>query len=305
MSTASARKYLLLLALCIVVAVCIYRIVFYTPAPASTTGSTDSTINMNIETEIVPLTGLPADTKRLVLVKIPPGTFTMGSPDGEGLYNESPQTEVTITRPFWMGQYEVTQGQYQAVMGDNPSHFTGDPNLPVEQVTWDEVMEFCARLNEQSGENQQEGYTYRLPTEAEWEYACRAGTTTGFSFGNDENELSKYGNSVLDDDYENTAPVGSKKPNPWGLYDMHGNVWEWCLDEYPMLSYPGGSVTDPVNRYEVVAVFRVIRGGSWLNFPDRCRSAARDFWGPLSHRYDVRGFRIVLAPQAALESEID
>jgi formylglycine-generating enzyme required for sulfatase activity len=269
----------------------------------NTTTNTNSTVNTNIETKVVPLAELPTNTKKLELVKIPAGVFTMGSPDNETgrISNEGPQTKVTITRLFWIGKYEVTQGQYQAVMGDNPSHFKGNPNLPVEQVTWDEVMEFCAKLNEQSKDKRQEGYAYRLPTEAEWEYACRAGTTTRFSFSDNEAELSKYGNYALGDGYKNTAPVGLKESNPWGLYDMHGNVWEWCLDEYPTQSYPGGSVTDPIHPYKVTETYRVIRGGSWLNFPDRCRSACRDCWGSLSHRYDVRGFRIVLAPAGGLK----
>jgi formylglycine-generating enzyme required for sulfatase activity len=149
------------------------------------------------------------------LVWIAPGEFKMGSNDGEDF--EKPLHTVKITKGFYMGAFEVTQGQYQQVMGTNPSYFKG-ANLPVEQVSWDDAVEFCKKLS------QKEGKTYRLPTEAEWEYACRAGTTTKFSFGDDESQLGEYAwygkNSGM-----KTHPVGKKKPNAWGLFDMHGNVW--------------------------------------------------------------------------------
>jgi formylglycine-generating enzyme required for sulfatase activity len=231
------------------------------------------------------------------LVWIPPGRFLMGSPSderGRGS-DEDPQTEVTISRGFWMGQHEVTQGEYLAVMGSNPSQFQGDTNQPAEKVSWNEAREYCARLTE--GARRQgtlpAGYVYRLPTEAEWEYACRAGTTTRFSYGDDPSEtgLSQYawfiGNSDL-----SSHPVGQLKPNPWGLYDMHGNVWEWCLDIWTT-SYPGGSVTDYLGAGD--GWLRVARGGSWLYTADFSRSANRDNYGPDNRCSDI-GFRVVLAP---------
>jgi formylglycine-generating enzyme required for sulfatase activity len=157
---------------------------------------------------------------------IPAGTFRMGSPDGEyGRYaDEGPVHQVQITRPFYLGVTPVTQEQHERVMGSNPSHFKGK-NLPVETVSWDDCQAFCAKMAELTGEQ------IRLPSEAQWEYACRAGTRTRFSFGDDEEDLDDYawhyGNSK-----SCAHPVGQKLPNPWGLYDMHGNVWEWCEDVY-------------------------------------------------------------------------
>jgi formylglycine-generating enzyme required for sulfatase activity len=232
----------------------------------------------------------------LELVKIEPGTFLMGSPSSEaGRYdNEGPQTQVRITKEFWMGMYEVTQGQYEAVMWTNPSGFKGGMNLPVETVSWVDATNFCARLTEQERQvgRLPVGYVYRLPTEAEWEYACRAGTTTRFSYGDDPQDarLGEYawysGNSG-----NQTHPVGAKKPNAWGLYDMHGNVWEWCLDWY--VTYPGGSVTNPEGPGS--GSYRVLRGGSWGNAGGYCRSAYRVSSTP-GDRSNNLGFRPVLAP---------
>src|SRR5205085_11701074 len=158
------------------------------------------------------------------------GSFMMGSENGDS--DEKPAHRVTISEGFYMGKYEVTQAQWQAVMGNNPSNFKGCDNCPVEQVSWDDAVSFIAKLNAQN-----DGYTYRLPTEAEWEYACRAGTTTAFAFG--DSLSSEQAN--FDGDYpyggapkgvyrQKTTSVGRFQPNAWGLYDMHGNVWEWCED---------------------------------------------------------------------------
>ena len=216
---------------------------------------------------------------------IPAGTFTMG--DASGLASQTPH-EVTLTKPFKMGVHEVTQAQYEQVMGVNPSEFKGGNN-PVEMVSWEDAVEFCRRLSELPAEKEA-GNVYRLPTEAEWEYACRAGTTTKYSFGDDESELRDHAWCSENSDVQ-THRVGSKKPNAWGLYDMHGNVFEWCQDWYG--DYPSGSVTDPTGP--AVGSFRVFRGGSWdINAGD-CRSAFRSGSYP-SVRVSHFGFRVCLSP---------
>ena len=199
----------------------------------------------------------------------PAGTFTMGAPTSEeGLYNET-QHEVTLTKGFWMLETEVTQKQWKAVMGTNPSFFKGD-DLPVESVSWNDCQEFCEKTGLQ------------LPTEAQWEYACRAGTTDAYA-GNLDEMAWYYSNSG-----NKTHPVGTKKPNAWGLYDMHGNVWEWCQDWYG--DYPSGSVTDPTGPSSGYS--RVVRGGSWDNDARICRSALRDGVVP-GDRGNYLGFRVV------------
>ena len=216
---------------------------------------------------------------------IPAGKFTMG--DASGDEDETPH-EVTLTKPFKMGIHEVTQAQYKQVMGVTPSKFKG-ANNPVEMVSWDDAVEFCRRLSALPAENEA-GNVYRLPTEAEWEYACRAGTTTKYSFGDDESELEQYGWCYANSG-ENTHPVGSKQPNAWGLYGMQGNVAEWCQDWYG--DYPSGSVTDPTRSTS--GSFRVYRGGSWLNTAEGCRSAFR-YWNlPSGLAFDL-GFRVCLSP---------
>ncbi len=205
----------------------------------------------------------------IVFLLVEPGTFLMGSPAGEEDRDDSegPVHEVEITRPFYLGLTEVTQAQWQRVMKGNPSRWKGD-DLPVERVSWNDAMEFCREAG------------YRLPTEAEWEFACRAGSTTRFCFGDEENRLGEYawhdGNSG-----GRTHPGGRKKANAWGFYDMHGNVWEWCADRYakdyfgrsPRLDPPGPSS----GRY------RVLRGGSWGWETSLCRSASRVHDEPSSY----------------------
>jgi formylglycine-generating enzyme required for sulfatase activity len=224
----------------------------------------------------------------LELVPIAAGTFTMGSPASEqGRFDdEGPQPRVTLSKGYWLGKTEVTQREWQAVMGNTPSNFKGD-NLPVEQVSWTEAMEFCRKLTERerAAGRLPEGYAYTLPTEAQWEYACRAGTSGDYAGNLDE--MGWYGQNSGN----KTHPVGQKKANGWGLHDMHGNVWEWCADWYG--NYPGGSVTDP--KGPVSGSGRVNRGGGWVYSAQDCRSAVRGRSGP-GNRSKNLGFRLALAP---------
>jgi formylglycine-generating enzyme required for sulfatase activity len=223
----------------------------------------------------------------LTLMPISPGTFQMGSASG-GDSDERPVTRVTISRPFWLGATEVTQRQWQAVMGNNPSNFKGE-NLPVEQVSWNEAMEFCRKLTERerAAGRLPEGYVYTLPTEAQWEYAARAGTTGDYGGTGRLDDMGWY----TSNSGGSTKPVGTKQANAWGLYDMHGNVWEWCLDWYG--TYPGGSVTDTTGPASGSP--RVRRGGSWWGTADNCRSAVR-FGHTPGNRFANLGFRPALAP---------
>ncbi len=241
---------------------------------------------------------VPPDGRQIPgLAWIPPGRFVMGSPveETDRDLDEGPQTEVTLTRGFWMGVCEVTQAEYKALMETNPSRFLGDPQLPVERVTWREAMDFCARLNQRHAADGTlpRGYLYRLPTEAEWEYACRAGTTSRFSFGDDPTGLLLPGYAWFGDNSDSAPhPIGTKTANAWGLHDLHGNVLEWCLDAATG-SLPGGRVTD--YRAPESGSLRIARGGSWLYGAKACRSANRDSYGETTRCSDV-GFRVVLAP---------
>ena len=231
------------------------------------------------------------------LVWIPPGQFVMGSPTEETGRDpdESPQTRVIIPSGFWMGKWEVTQRDYYKVTGLNPSNETGDANRPVERVSWFEAMEYCKKLTTTCESQGQlpEGFVYRLPTEAEWEYACRAGATTRFNYGEDKNalQLSDYAWFSRNSD-SMTHPVGTRRPNHWGLFDMQGNVWEWCLDRWED-SLPGGTLTNSARMAS--GSLRVARGGSWLYDAKACRSANRDEYSPWNRCSDI-GFRVVLSP---------
>ena len=206
---------------------------------------------------------------------------------------------VTLTKPFELGKYEVTQGQWKSVMGTEPWDGKGDvqadKDCPATYVSWDDATEFCKKLTEierKSG-TLKAGEEYRLPTEAEWEYACRAGTETAFSFGDDESKLGEYAWFTGNTGSEQYAhKVGTKKPNPWGLHDMHGNVWEWCSDWYDETRFYG---TDPVGLEEGSG--RVFRGGSWWNGPDGCRSASRHYVVPSYRLYNL-GFRVARSQSA-------
>ncbi len=215
-------------------------------------------------------------------VWVPAGSFTMGSPANEqGHSPDEVQHNVTLSQGFWLGKYEVTQAQWQRVMGSNPSTFKGD-DLPVEMVSWDNIQQFMSKLNKS------ESGPYRLPTEAEWEYACRAGSTG--AYGNGDGPLNDYGWYSANSG-SNTHAVGRKQPNAWGLYDMHGNVWEWCQDWYKE-DYPPDAVTDPTGPSS--GTNRVLRGGSWNNNPASCRATNRIGTNP-TYSDNGFGFRVVRA----------
>jgi formylglycine-generating enzyme required for sulfatase activity len=240
---------------------------------------------------IEPLSGM-------VLLPIGPGTFLMGSPENEaGRFDwEGPRHSVTLSRAFWLGRYPVTQAEYAKVMGQNPSKFKGE-DRPVEQVSWEEAVEFCRRLTEQArGEGSlPAGYEYRLPTEAEWEYCCRAGGTGAYCYGDDEARLADHAWYDRNSNRE-THEVGLKKANSWGLHDMHGNVWEWCLDAWDWGSgYKNeDGIVDPLSDS---GQERVLRGGSWFDTGRLCRSAYRNANEP-AFRFGYLGFRVCLAPQS-------
>jgi formylglycine-generating enzyme required for sulfatase activity len=230
---------------------------------------------------------------------IRPNTFVMGSPTNEAgrSLDEGPQTTVTLSHGFWIGRHEVTQGEYLAVVGSNPSQFTGDLNRPVETVSWPDATNYCALLTARNlaAELIPTGSRYRLPTEAEWEYAARAGASTRFSYGDDPGGagLGNYAWYAVNSGIM-THPVEQRAPNPWGLYDMAGNIWEWCQDWQG--AYPGGFVTDPQGPASNPIGSKIIRGGAWEEFENNCRSAARMGFGvsPFLKDY-ILGFRVVLA----------
>jgi formylglycine-generating enzyme required for sulfatase activity len=227
---------------------------------------------------------------QIEMALMPAGTFMMGSPDGVGSNDEHPQHRVTV-QSFYMGKYEVTQAQYRAVMGTNPSKFKGD-DLPVENVSWNDAKEFCRKLSQITGRE------YRLPSEAEWECACRAGTTTEFAFGRSlSSEQANfddnfgYGGAPNGIFRQKTTPVGSFQPNAFGLYDMHGNVWEWCEDWYHE-SYNGAPLDGSAWLSGGEQKYRVLRGGAWTEIRGNVSSAVRDPVLP-DNRLHNHGFRLV------------
>jgi len=235
---------------------------------------------------------------RMAFVEIEAGRFVMGSPlDEIGREAQERQHDVRLSQPFWLGVHEVTQREWQTVMDDNPSSFRSDGSaLPVENVNWFEVQEFLARLTERS-----EGNRFRLPTEAEWEYACRGGATTAYGIGSAlDHTLANYAESVADSaaGQGRTVAVGSFPPNAWGLRDMHGNVWEWLEDEH--CPYEEGPGLDPTPSCG--GPLKVIRGGSWYFAADSARCALR-----YTHRPEDRGislgFRVVREPVASSDDE--
>jgi uncharacterized protein (TIGR02996 family) len=247
----------------------------------------ETRLRLRLETGVKPVGPFWTNSIGMEFACIPPGTFQMGSPRNEEMRmpNEA-QHPVTLTKGFFLGVHAVTQAQWQKVMGNNPSHFRGD-DLPVEQVSWEECQDFCRNLTERDGK------PYRLPTEAQWEYSCRAGTTTPFHFGvtisTDQVNYNGdfiYGPGEVGEYRQKTTPVGSFPPNAWGLYDMHGNVFQWCADWHGV--YQPGDVTDPTGPPN--GECRVLHGGSWGGFPGFSRSAGRYRNEP--GRYRFVGFRV-------------
>ncbi len=240
----------------------------------------------------------------LDMVLIPGGTFMMGSPNKESdrESDEGPQHPVTVAE-FWMGKYPITQAQYQAIMGNNPSSFEGDSH-PVDSVSWDTAVEFCNHLSQKLGQ------PYTLPSEAQWEYACRAGTTTPFYFGEtlttdlaNYNGNDTYGSGPKGTYRKATTEVGSFPPNGFGLYDMHGNVQEWCLDHWhdsDKVTLSDGSAW--VDSHAKKSASQITRGGSWVINPGVCRCAFRNAYFP-DTRSDVLGFRVVSVPPRTLGSK--
>ena len=279
-------------------------------APAGADAPFDATEAKRLQRAWAAYLGAPVEQEAelgggvtMKLELIPPGTFTMGSPPGEdgSSDHERPQHSVEITKPFYLGTFPVTRGQFAAFIKDDGYQteaekagdkstwrdpgFTGysqTDNDPVVEATWNDAGKFCAWLSKK------EGRTYELPTEAEWEYACRAGTTTAFSFGDDPKALGDYA-WYGSNSGNHTHPVGVKKPNPWDLYDMHGNVWQWCADDYDAY-HAKSPIKDP--KYDNSGQSRVLRGGSWNFDPRFCRSAYRHFSDP-GNCNGCYGFRVV------------
>jgi formylglycine-generating enzyme required for sulfatase activity len=259
--------------------------------------------------------GVPVETTNSLgmrFVLIPPGEFDMGATADlidqlakeaeskneavqivDSLRSATPRHRVRLTRPFYLGVCEVTQMEFERVMGSNPSKFKENPNCPVEMVTWGEVTAFCSKLTE-SPREQAAHAEYRPPTEAEWEYACRAGTTTLFSFGDDPQALTFCGWWLYASQRQQRQPqpVGQLRPNAWGLYDMHGNVWEQCQDWWSREYYGSSPVEDPMGPAS--GSKRVVRGGAWHDLPYFCVSLSRRDCGP-GERYAGLGFRVVRA----------
>lgn len=252
------------------------------------------------------------NTLGMTFVRIPAGKFVMGSPETEKDRGaDEARHEVVLTKPFYLGVHEVTQGQYEKVMGSNPSYFSArgggrqrvagknTADYPVEKVTWQQAVAFCQKLSAQPAEKTA-GRTYRLPTEAEWEYACRAGSTTVFHYGDDLDSYkanfngliyAAYGKAGAGPFYRSTVSVGSYKKNDWGLYDMHGNVQEWCQDWYSADGSTKSPKTDPTGPAQ--GTERVLRGGGWPHSGKAVRSAIRNKLPPDEAHYSA-GFRVVL-----------
>jgi formylglycine-generating enzyme required for sulfatase activity len=271
--------------------------------PAATKQAAPSTVAWGEKELVIELPG----GAKFEFVLIPAGEFVMGSTEAERQWaleqaeandedwaietipSEAPQHGVKISQPFYLGKYEVTQTQWLAVMDSNPS-LRESPDNPVEQVSWDDIQAFLAKLNTAFRE---QGIVFRLPTEAQWEYACRAGTTTTFSFGDAPDSLAQY--AWYDDNAgRKSHPVGQLKPNAWGLFDMHGNVWEWCADWYAEGYYAQSPLADPAGPTRGSSC--IFRGGGLVSHPEVCRSAFRGSHPPNTRRGAI-GFRLAVSKE--------
>ncbi|GEM_PF-1816970 len=263
-----------------------YKSGSYHPDLTNEDGFCPGNINEPVPGTVRTFLGIP-------FVWIPSGSFYMGSTKtpselvelyggSSSLYSsEYPQHQVIISKGFWMSETEITQKQWRDIMGNNPSTNKGD-NLPVENLSWNDCQKFIEKINKLGNG------IFRLPTEAEWEYACRAGSTTEFCFGDSEKELDNYAWHFFNSNYQ-THPVKQKQPNTWGLYDMHGNVWEWCQDWYDMEYYGKSPLFDPTGP--ATGNYKVLRGGTCLRTLARCRSAFRS-WNAPDLTMPDQGFRI-------------
>lgn len=282
-----------------------------TDSPPPAIAPFDSELAKQHQTAWSEYLGVPVEVNNTIGMKfvlIPPGEFDIGSTEEEiekllaearaenppDWYidrspTEAPKHRVRITKAFYLGMTEVTQAQYKRVMGANPSNFNGDATRPVEKVSWNDAVLFCEKLGEVSGE--QEVRAYRLPTAAEWEYACRAGTTTRW-YGTDDEAALREQAWFTANSGGTTHPVGQKLPNAWGLYDMHGNVWEWCNDWYDNTYYANSPPEDPAGPTSGLS--RVLRGGGWYSIARSCRSADR-IWGAPDARDIEIGFRLAFS----------
>jgi formylglycine-generating enzyme required for sulfatase activity len=224
------------------------------------------------------------DGTGIEMVFIPAGEFRMGSNSGDD--DEKPVHKVVISRPFYLGKFQVTQDEWRNITGTNPSKFKGKKRNPVECLTWNDCQDFLQRISDRAS-----GTVFTLPTEAQWEYACRAGSTTNYSFGDSKSSLTDYAWYRANSGHT-THPVGDKRPNPWGLFDMHGNVWEWCQDWW-YAKYRSGEAIDPQGPSSGIA--RVLRGGAWNGFKSYCRSSFREGYDPDDTFGSGVGLRISMA----------
>ena len=246
-----------------------------------------------VEQDILP-EGKPYTVPELNLkmIWVPAGKFMMGSPKSEPGHQTEEENlhQVIISRGFWVGQFEITQSQYEMMMGENPSIIV-DPRMPVQKVSWENAMEFCKELTsrEMQEDRLPEHWIFNLPTEAQWEYACRADISGPFHFGYETDELADYA-WFHENSSGSPKPGGLKKPNSWGIHDMHGNLGEWCFDWYGKVYPPDGSV-DPIT--EKASRFKVFRGGTYTDLAERCRAAYRNRIEPSVSNPWI-GFRVVL-----------
>ena len=272
--------------------------------PELSAGQRDERVQMLLAAGVTPCVPTVTNSVGMTFALIPAGQFLMGSPETESerYEDEGPQHELAMAQPFWLGIHPVTQQQYEKVMGKNPSRFTpnkgGGPTHPVEQVSWGDATAFCGKLSAQA-EEQSWGRLYRLPTEAEWEYACRGGAacsqpfSVGVSLSSTQanfNGEHPYGDAAKGPYRARTSPVGSYRPNAWGLYDMHGNVWDWCQDWYDESRYLRRYNSD--QESQETGHRRVLRGGSWISSGRNCRTAYRYHLVPGGSSTGI-GFRVV------------